>query len=103
MQDAPRKQNDIGGLPGGAIEFAGGDSLPWHDRVEALIALLQHPARGLFTPDELRRRIENAAAEGATYHERAVVALAHALLERGAITGDQLADSLATVSNRGRP
>ncbi|MBT3069377.1 nitrile hydratase subunit beta [Rhodomicrobium sp. Az07] len=103
MQEAPRKQNDIGGSPAGAIEFAGHESLPWHDRVEALVTLVQHPARGLFTPDEIRRRIENAAAEGATYHERAVVALANALLERGAITGDELADALDAISKQGRP
>ncbi|KAI96083.1 hypothetical protein T281_02100 [Rhodomicrobium udaipurense JA643] len=103
MQEAPRKQNDIGGSPAGVIEFTGRESLPWQDRVEALLTLVQHPARGLFTPDDMRRRIDNAAAEGATYHERAVVALANALLERGVVTGDQLADALEAVSKQGRP
>jgi len=103
MQEAPRKHNDIGGLSAGAIEFGGRESLPWEDRVEALVTLVQHPARGLITPDEMRRRIENAAAEGATFHERAVVALANALLEHGAITGDELASAMEAVARGGRP
>ncbi len=96
-----RGYHDIGGLPLGAIERAQHDYALWEKRVDALLVLLAQ--KKIMTVDELRHGIESLGAdqyERLTYYERWISSIAHALVDRGVITTDELGRRMAEVGER---
>ena len=99
----PRGHHDMGGLPAGAVEPAEHDYALWEKRVDALMALLSHKDRRLITVDELRRNIESLGPEAydkMSYYERWIYAITQTLLQRGAITVDELVRKIEAIRAR---
>ena len=102
--NSPRSHHDIGGLPAGAIAPTEHDYALWEKRVDALVMLLSSKDRQLLTVDELRRNIESLgpdAYDKMTYYERWMAGVCATLLQRGAITADELGRKMAEVEARG--
>jgi len=96
-----RGHHDMGGLPAGAVQPTEHDSAHWEKRVDALMILLSR--RKLLRVDELRRHIESLGPEAydkMSYYERWMAAITATLLERGAITADQLGRKMEAVKQR---
>src|SRR6516165_10386731 len=103
MHEPPPKPHDMGGLPAGAIDPAEKEHVLWEKRVDAMLVLLQHPSRALLTTDELRKNIEALGPEAyskMSYYERWISAIAATLVERGAITSEELGRAIEAVSAR---
>ena len=101
-----RGHHDMGGLPAGPIERGEHDYALWENRVHALMQLLSQPKRQLLRVDELRRNIEALPPEAydeMSYYERWISAIANTLLQRGAITTDELGRKMAEVAAREHP
>lgn len=97
-----RGHHDMGGLPAGTVEPAEHDYQLWEKRVDALMVLLT--AKGLMTVDELRRGIEALppdAYDSMSYYERWMHSVCAVMLQRGAITTEELRARLADVETRG--
>ncbi len=97
------KHHDVGGLPAGAVDREDHDLALWERRVDAMVILLGQPTRRLMRVDEMRRQIEALgphAYADMTYYERWCAAIAATLLERGAITVDELNQRMAQVEAR---
>jgi len=98
-----RSHHDMGGLPAGAVEPTEHDYAHWERRVDALMVLLSAPERRLLRVDELRRHIESLgpkAYDQMTYYERWIAAITATLLERGALTSDELGRKMEAVKAR---
>jgi hypothetical protein len=98
-----RQHHDIGGEPAGPVEKTEHDYAPWEKRVDALMVLLSDRERNLMRVDELRKNIEAIgpdAYDKMTYYERWITSITSTLLQRGAITSDELARKLADVERR---
>ena len=96
-----RSHHDMGGLPAGKVERTQHDYAEWERRVDALNMLCR--ARHLYTIDELRKNIEALppqAYDEMAYYEKWVSALAQTLIQRGAITTDELGRKMEEVENR---
>jgi hypothetical protein len=95
-----RRHHDLGGLPAGPVvrdEHARDD---WEKRCDALAVLLWDKDRQLVKVDERRRMIEDLGAEiyrEMGYYERWMHAVAQGLLERGAITVEELGRMMEKV------
>ncbi len=101
-----RAHHDLGGLPAGPVERDEHDYAAWEQRVDALMMLLSHRDRQLVKVDELRRNIESLGAEAYDrmgYYERWLHAIVQTLLQRGAISIDELGRKLAEMEARGAP
>jgi len=97
------KHHDVGGLPGGPVDREEHDLALWERRVDAMVILLGQPSRRLMRVDEMRRQIEALGPDAymtMTYYERWCAAIAATLLERGAITVDELDLKMAEVEAR---
>jgi hypothetical protein len=97
------KHHDIGGLPAGPVDREDHDLALWERRVDAMVILLGQPSRRLMRVDEMRRQIEALGPDAystMTYYERWCAAIAATLLERGAITVDELNQRMAEVEAR---
>jgi hypothetical protein len=95
--------HDVGGLPAGPVNWSEHEYALWEKRVHALVVLLSDSSRNLMTVDELRRGIETLGAEDydrLSYYERWIMAIANTLLQRGALTTDELGRKLAEVEAR---
>ncbi len=98
-----RSHHDMGGEPAGPVEKTEHDYAPWEKRVDALRVLLSDRERSLMKVDELRKNIEAIgpdAYEKMTYYERWITSITSTLLQRGAISSDELAKKLADVERR---
>ncbi len=97
----PRGHHDMGGLPAGKVDRTEHDYADWERRVDAL-AVLTGASKGI-TVDERRKLIEGLPPEDydrMAYYEKWVIALAHALLQRGVITTAELAHKMVEVERR---
>jgi len=93
-----RSHHDLGGLPAERVERDEHDYAQWEQRVDALMVLLSHKDRQLLRVDELRRNIEALGAEAydrMSYYERWMHAIVQVLIQRGAITIDELGRKMA--------
>lgn len=98
-----RSHHDMGGEPAGPVEKTEHDYAPWEKRVDALMVLLSDRERSLMKVDELRKNIEAIgpdAYEKMTYYERWITSITSTLLQRGAISSEELARKLADVERR---
>ena len=97
----PVGPHDVGGQTAGVVERDEHDHALWERRVDAMMMLLSK--RGLLVVDELRRNIE-ALGPGAYdklgYYERWISALTSAMVERGVVTGHEIAQRMAEVERR---
>ena len=96
-----RSHHDMGGRPAGKVERTQHDYAEWERRVDALNMLCR--TRHLYTIDELRKNIEALppqAYDEMAYYEKWVSALAQTLIQRGAITTDELGRKMEEVENR---
>jgi len=99
-----RGHHDMGGLPAGTVVPSEHDYAPWEKRVDALMRLLSPPAGDLLSTDELRRNIEALgpnAYDRMSYYERWMAGICATLLQRGAITADELGRKMAEIEARG--
>jgi hypothetical protein len=93
-----RRHHDMGGLPADACLRDEHDYEAWEKRVDALMMLLAAKDRRLLTVDELRRNIEDLgpqAYDALGYYERWMHAIVQTLLQRGVLTIDEIARTLA--------
>jgi hypothetical protein len=98
-----RSHHDMGGLPAGRVEPSEHDYTLWEQRVDALLRLLSPPSGHLLSTDELRRNIETLgpdAYDRMSYYERWMAGICATLLQRGAITADELGRKMAEVEAR---
>jgi hypothetical protein len=98
-----RQHHDMGGLPAGPVEASEHEFEPWEKRVDALMMLLSDRERNLLKVDELRRNIEAIGPdvyERLSYYERWITSITSTLLQRGAITSDELARKLTEIERR---
>ncbi len=98
-----RSHHDMGGETAGPVEKTEHDYAPWEKRVDALMVLLSDRERSLMRVDELRKNIEAIgpdAYDKMTYYERWITSITSTLLQRGAITSDELAKKLIDVERR---
>jgi len=96
----------MGGLPAGAVAPTEHDYALWEKRVDALMMLLSDKDRNLLTVDELRRNIESLGADAydkMTYYERWIHAITQTLIQRGAITVEELGRRIKAVQDREGP
>ena len=96
-----RSHHDMGGLPSGAVVPSEHDYALWEKRVDALMTLLSR--RHLLSTDELRRNIEALgpqAYDAMSYYERWMAGICATLLQRGAITADELGRKMAEIEAR---
>jgi hypothetical protein len=96
-----RSHHDMGGLQAGTVVPSEHDYAIWEKRVDALMKLLSE--RRLLSTDELRRNIEALgpqAYDAMSYYERWMAGICATLLQRGAITADELGRKMAEVEAR---
>jgi hypothetical protein len=96
-----RSHHDMGGLPAGRVEATEHEYAPWEKRVDALMVLLS--SAGRMTVDELRKNIEAIGPEAydrMTYYERWMHSISQTLIQRGAITIDELGRKMAQIEAR---
>jgi Nitrile hydratase beta subunit len=92
--------NDIGGLPGGPIDRRHHEPADWEKLVVALSAVLSQ--RRLRTVHESRRAIEELGDDynRLAYFERAVLALANLMYEKGTMRPDEVAARMDAIRKR---
>ena len=96
-----RAHHDMGGLPAGPIDQSEHNYAPWEKRTHAMMVLLQ--GSGVLTTDELRRGIESLGAQEydrQSYYERWITSIAHAMIQKGVFTVDELGRKLAEIEAR---
>ena len=106
IPDTQRGYHDMGGLPAGTVELSEHDYALWEKRVDALMVLLSSRDNPLLTVDELRRNIESlgpGSYDSMTYYERWIFAITQTLIQRGAITVDELGRKIETIRARDEP
>ena len=98
----PWGPHDVGGQDAGPVNTADHDTAHWEWQIDAMVRLALR--KGLITDfAELRDGIEKLTPddyECCTYYERWAKSLAYALVERGVITEQALADRVAAVRAR---
>lgn len=96
-----RPVSDIGGLPSEPLAITDHDLLPWEKRCHATLECLAW--RKVMSTEAKRRGVEDMGqtiyAE-LTYYEKWIMAATNHLLERSAITQDQLAAKVDDVRAR---
>ena len=103
MESHPRGIHDLGGLPAGTIDRTEHQNDFWEQRVDALMRALGTLDPPLVRTDELRRAVEGLGAEAydkLSYYERWITAISEVLLEKGAITVDELSRKIAQIEER---
>ena len=98
-----KSHHDMGGEAAGKVEPTEHDYAPWEKRVDALMVLLSDRERSLMRVDELRKNIEAIgpdAYDKMTYYERWITSITSTLLQRGAISSDELAKKIADIERR---
>ena len=103
MSEHPRGIHDLGGLDAGPIDRTEHQNDFWEQRVDALMRALGSLDPPLVRTDELRRAVEGLGTDAydrLSYYERWIEAITTVLLEKGAITVDELGAKLAAVEAR---
>ena len=98
-----RGVHDIGGLPGGPIDWSEHEPALWEKRVHALLLLLCRSDPPVMSVDELRRGIEALGSEEYRrlgYYDRWIASVTENLLQKGILTPDELGRKLAEVEAR---
>jgi nitrile hydratase len=98
-----RAVHDVGGLPSGPVPRDEHAEEEWALRKNGLRQLVIRSGRGI-TLDELRRHVEqlgHGSYEALEYSERAMHAVAMALIEHGVITIEELAAFVASAPHPG--
>ena len=94
--------HDVGGQDAGPVNTTDHDTAHWEWQIDAMVRLALR--KGLITDfAELRDGIEQLTPddyERCSYYERWAKSLAYALVERGVITEQALADRVAAVRAR---
>lgn len=92
-----RRVHDVGGLPAGPIDRREPPTAEWEKRVGVLLGFVMPAGAGVITIDAFRRAMEDLGAGywSLNWYERATLALANLMLERGAVTVAELALKLA--------
>lgn len=103
-----RSHHDMGGEAAGKVELGEHDYAFWEKRVDALMALLSNPKRGMIRVDELRRAIEALppdAYDRLSYYERWMSAIHRLLTEKGVLKQAEIDQRIAALkaSGVGRP
>lgn len=99
-----RGVHDLGGLPAGPVDRTEHEPSFFEQRVDAMMRLLSHPARGHFTVDAMRRSIESLPPEdyfGLGYYERWIRTIRQLVIEKGLITEAELEARLRVLSGAG--
>ena len=99
-QTTRRMHHDMGGLPAGRVKPTEHEYAEWERRVDALSMIMGR--RGV-TVDQRRKNIEQLPPQEydrMAYYERWVISLAQSLIERGAITTEELARKMAEIESR---
>jgi hypothetical protein len=98
----PWGPHDVGGQDRGPVDTTDHDTAHWEWQIDAMVRLALR--KGLITDfAELRDGIEKLTPddyERCSYYERWAKSLAYALVERGVITEQALADRVAAVRAR---
>lgn len=98
----PWGPHDVGGQDGGPVDVSEHDTAHWEWQIDAMVRLALK--KGLISDfAELRDGIEKLTAadyENSTYYERWASALAYALVERGVVTEESLADRARAIRER---
>ncbi|MPZ45358.1 MAG: nitrile hydratase subunit beta [Betaproteobacteria bacterium] len=95
--------HDLGGQPAGPIDRAEHEPTLFDQRIDAMIRLLTHPSRAVFTVDAMRRSIESHSSQeyfGLTYYEKWLHAIRRLTLEQGVISEAELARKLDQLRHR---
>jgi len=93
--------HDMGGQPAGPLHLEEHVPSAFDQRVDAMLRLLAHPARGHFTVDAMRRSIESlppAEYDGLAYYERWLRAVASLAVERGLVDVRELEARVAALA-----
>jgi nitrile hydratase subunit beta len=97
--------HDLGGQPAGPVDRAEHEPTLFDQRIDAMIRLLTHPSRAVFTVDAMRRAIESHPPEdyfGLTYYEKWLHAIRRLAIEQGVIAEADLARKLDELRARSR-
>ena len=89
--------HDLGGRSAGPIDREEHEPTLFDLRVDAMIRLLTHPSRAVFTVDAMRRSIESHTPEeyfGLSYYEKWLHAIRRLTIEQGVISEAELARKL---------
>jgi hypothetical protein len=95
--------HDLGGQPAGPIDRAEHEPTLFDQRVDAMIRLLTHPSRAVFTVDAMRRSIESHSPQeyfGLSYYEKWLHAIRRLTIEQGLISEADLARKLDELKRR---
>jgi hypothetical protein len=95
--------HDLGGQPAGPVDRTEHEPTLFDQRVDAMIRLLTHPSRAVFTVDAMRRSIESHPPEeyfGLTYSETGLNAIRRHTIEQGVISEADLARKLVELRAR---
>ena len=95
--------HDLGGQPAGPVDHDEHEPTLFDQRIDAMIRLLTHPSRAVFTVDAMRRSIESHCAEdyfGLTYYEKWLHAIRRLTLEQGVLSEADLARKLDQLRAR---
>jgi tRNA-dihydrouridine synthase len=100
-----RKVNDVGGLPGKAIDTHDHKLTDNERTIDALCMLLTTGPNKLFTVDSMRRMQENNTEEDyhtITYYHRWIRAIKDLLVEGNVLTEQEINDRILEIRNRRR-
>ena len=101
VPELARGAHDVGGLPGGVLDRHEHAAALWEKKLDALYVLLTK--KGVFSVDELRNGVERLGAKAyseLSYYERWTASIAMNLMQRGAITADELGRRMAEIEAR---
>lgn len=102
VKENTSKPHDIGGLPGGPIDFEERDNTWWEWQIDAMIRLALK--KGLITDfAELRDGIERLEPDdyaNLTYYERWAKSLAYTLVDKGVVSAVDLQRKVAEIADR---
>jgi hypothetical protein len=89
------RQNDIGGMPAGAVNLSDKESEPWVKKMVAVAGALV--SRGHYDIDQMRRTIEDLPKEqyDLPYDERWLAAILHLLEEKNLLTLSEIETRMA--------
>ena len=94
--------HDVGGQEGGPVDLSEHDTAHWEWQIDAMVRMALK--KGLISDfAELRDGIEKLTLndyENSTYYERWASARAYALVERGVVTEQSIADKAQAIRER---
>lgn len=102
-----RGVHDLGGTTAfgvafGPIDTSDHDPSLYEKRVDALLMLLIHPDREVFTIDALRRRVEDMPRpvyDSVSYYDKWAVGIRDLLIERGVLTAAEIEARMSAIAS----